>query len=502
MLKTYFVDFLRDARIFFNALIPKKILWSRAALLFAITLAAAIYRFAEIGNDISYDEAYTYLAFIRGSFWQTATDYHLPNNHIFLSLILNLTFRIFGGELWVLRIPTYLAGVLMIPASYALGKRLYSPSTGMLSAIAVSAFPELIQFSTVFRGYIIVAVFTLLVLVLGDELRRKKNRFGWAFLVMIFTLGLYTIPTMLFPFAILFFYFLFSVVVNDIGSSYVSKLDFLRYWLSSGILTGLATATLYSPILLFSRDDLFNHHWLIPVPWEILPNRMYGKLLNTWAEWTAPIPGWLVWLGVVGIIISFLFHKEFARQKIPLQIAFVAGIVTIILIQRPNAWPRVWSFAIGPLLVWASAGIVEPLSRFRIKAWSLHWAMVGIAFAALLWGGVQHIPDLSLHSQEMSNIEATADYLAAELQQDDLILIDGSHAPLLEYYLLRNGKSQKFFQREISFQRAIFVVVTKGRETLESMQNKFVEKYKLDINTFQLLRSYGNYKIYEVFPLQ
>ena len=159
MLKTFFVDFLKDTKFFFSALSPKKILWSRVALLFIITLAGAIYRLSEIGVDISGDEAYTYLAFIRGSLWQTASDYHLPNNHIFLSLILNLVLRIFGGELWVLRMPTFLAGILMVPASYALGKRLYSPATGILAAIAVAIFPELVHFSAIFRGYIVVAFF-------------------------------------------------------------------------------------------------------------------------------------------------------------------------------------------------------------------------------------------------------------------------------------------------------------------------------------------------------
>ena len=202
MIRIFLADFWKDIKRFFSELIPKKVFSTRAIFLFFITFAAAIYRLSEIGLGISYDEAYTYLAFIRGSLLQTAMDYHLPNNHIFLSLILNLVFHSFGGDLWVLRMPTLIVGVLMIPATYALGKRLYNPATGILAAIAVALFPALIHFAAIFRGYIFVAFFTLVVFILGDDLRRKKKRFGWLALIIVFILGLYTIPTMLFPFAI------------------------------------------------------------------------------------------------------------------------------------------------------------------------------------------------------------------------------------------------------------------------------------------------------------
>ena len=160
-----------------------------------------------------------------------------------MSLILNLIFHRFGGDLWILRMPTLLVGILMIPATYALGKRLYNPVTGVLAAIAVALFPELIHFSAVFRGYIFVAFFTLIVFILGDDLRREKNRFRWLVLIIVFILGLYTIPTMLFPFAIFYYWLFFSAWIGDFGESYHSKWDFLRYWLASGILTGLGTFT-------------------------------------------------------------------------------------------------------------------------------------------------------------------------------------------------------------------------------------------------------------------
>lgn len=493
-------DFWQDVKRFFSKLRPQEMRWGRFALLMGITLAGAVYRFAEIGLGISYDEAYTYLAFIRGSLLQTALDYHLPNNHIFLSLILNLVFHTFGGELWVLRIPTLLVGILMIPATYALGKRLYNAETGMLAALLVAIFPELIHFSAVFRGYVLVALFTLLAFILGDDLRREKNRFGWLLLSVVFVLGLYTIPTMLFPFAILYEWLLFSALIGDFGESYANKWDFLRYWAGSGILSGLGTIAAYLPILLYSREDLFNHHWLIPVPWALLADRMWGKLMNTWLEWTAPFPSWLAWLGVFFGVVAFAGYKKFAKHRFPLQIAFASGIITMILIQRPNAWGRVWSFSIALLLIWAAAGAAGVLGKLKIGQVSLAAAMLLFASVAAMGHAARLIPSLSLHPAERSNTQASADFLAQELRPNDMILMDGSHAPLLEYELLIQGDFEGYFDREQAHERIILVVVEKNGENLGVLQEKFAERYRFDLATLKHLRSFGNYQIYEVYP--
>ena len=515
-IKTFLIDFYKDAKSFLSALLPENLFSPRILLIFTITIAGAIYRFSEIGLGVSYDEAYTYLAFIRGTYLQTATDYHLPNNHIFLSLILNFIFHNFGGELWVLRLPTLFFGTLMIPATYALGKRLYNPETGIFAAFAVAIFPELIHFSATFRGYIIVALFTLLIFILGDDLRREKNRFGWLVLVVIFTLGLYTIPTMLFPFAILYYWLFFSVLVNDFGAeetsevlktsevssaSYTSNWDFLRYFFASGILTGLATLALYSPILLFSRDDLFNHHWLVPIPWEILLNRMMGKLMNTWIDWTAPFPTWLAWMGVFSALLTFIFHKKLAKHKFPLQIAFGLGITTMILIQRPNAWARVWTFSIAILLIWAAAGVVWLSAKLNIKNLSFDKILLGVMLVPLLWSSISLIPQLSLHIVEKSNGIASVDFLENELKSGDMILMDASHAPYFEYYLLVRGDNEIYFDRQKEFTRIILIVVNKDQENLDIMLQRFSEKYRFDLNTLKMLRRYGNYDIYEVFSL-
>ncbi|OQX61748.1 MAG: hypothetical protein B5M51_07220 [Anaerolinea sp. 4484_236] len=503
-----FAEFLRvfsdDTKRFFAALKPQKINWSRLGIILLITAAAAVFRIPETFSAITYDEAYTYLAFTRGSLWQTISDYHLPNNHILLSLIINLSLRVLGDHLWVMRLPTLLSGILMIPAVYLLGKRLYSPESGILAAILVAALPELISFSSIARGYIIIAFFTVIVLILGDYLRQEKNLFGWALVIIFFVLGLFTIPTMLFPFAAFYVWLFLAGLFNDIRDTYSSKFDFFKIWLFSGLIVAALTVLLYAPILLFSRDDLFNNHWLIPVPWELLADRMWGKSLNTWARWTRPISAWMVALWVVGFFSSLLFHKRIAKHKIPSQFAFLVGIIIVVLVQRPNAWPRVWSFLLAPLMIWASAGVIEILKKLPLKLKSrdlLPLLLNGMALIALLWNAANIIPSFPARAADQSNVEAVAAYLDKELQDGDLVLVNLANTPALQYYLETGGSSASYVRHKEPFERVFVVVVAKGDETLSSVLKRYGPKDDpLDGNDAILMQSYGSYEIYEIFP--
>ena len=496
-LKNFSLALWQDTKAFFKKLSFPRDEKREYLFLSAVMLVALGYRLRAIQGPITYDEAYNYLAFIRRPFIETMIDYHLPNNHIFLSLILNLTIRLFGDAQWVLRMPTVIFGILMIPATYGFGKRFYGKNTGLLAAVGVAVFPELIHYSSIFRGYILVALFTLLAFNLADDLRQEKNRFGWGVLVLILTLGLYTIPTMLFPFAILYVWFLQIILSKDFGEIYKSQWNFLRYIIISGALTGIGTAILYSPILILSPDDLFNHRWLIKVPLDMLFDQMKGKVIINWAIWFSDVPIWLVALGVIGIVISFLAHRRLAKHQLPLQFAFVIGVVGVLIVQRPNnPWARVWSFSIAFFMVWAAAGIMWVLQK--LKYGSLPNILLSLALAASVWGAWQNFHN----SIEKSKEQLVAELLAPRVQEGDIIFVEGDYAAPIEYYLLRAGKPRTLFQREQPFERAFLVIVTKGGYTFDDFIEKYAPKYALDIETLTPLYAFGNYEVYEIAPLR
>ncbi|GEM_PF-6728280 len=103
-------------------------------LLSLTVLSGLILRLAEMNKVLTHDEAYTYVAFASKSLWHAVTDYSLPNNHIFHTILVYLSAELIGLHPWSIRIPALLGGMAVILAVYFLGKTLYSENAGLLAA--------------------------------------------------------------------------------------------------------------------------------------------------------------------------------------------------------------------------------------------------------------------------------------------------------------------------------------------------------------------------------
>ena len=162
-------SFVQDAR---TAIVAQG--WLTIAALCGIMFVASVVRLENLDIPLGHDEAYMYSAFASRSLWHIISNYHLPNNHVLLSVIMKLTTDILGNHVWTLRLPTIIAGVFMVPAAYFFAKRFYSKETAILSSILVAVFPTLVQYSVLARGYIIVGLITLLLFTLADYVRLQK----------------------------------------------------------------------------------------------------------------------------------------------------------------------------------------------------------------------------------------------------------------------------------------------------------------------------------------
>jgi hypothetical protein len=88
-------------------------------------------------------------------------------------LILWLTIRAFGhGEFWV-RLPSLIAGTLIVPVLYAFGRELYDRRTGLIAAGFAAVSPMLVWYSQEVRMYEFATLFGLLALLM--QLRAVRN---------------------------------------------------------------------------------------------------------------------------------------------------------------------------------------------------------------------------------------------------------------------------------------------------------------------------------------
>ena len=103
-------------------------------------------------------------------------DRHPPLYH----LALWLDVRVFGyGELSV-RLPSLIAGTLVIPALYELGRELYDRRTGLFAAAFGAVSPLLIWYAQEARMYAFVTLFGLLALLTQLRVIRNGTMLNWA----------------------------------------------------------------------------------------------------------------------------------------------------------------------------------------------------------------------------------------------------------------------------------------------------------------------------------
>ena len=474
---------------------------SRQFALFLILLCGFILRVAALNDPISYDEAYTYQAFASQPLFVLLTDYHLPNNHIFHSLLVHFSALIFGNHLWILRLPALLAGMGLIWATYLFGNRLYAPEVGLASAALTAISPEAIMHATRARGYSLVALLTLLIFYLGLQVLTRKKWFLWLGIAILSALGFWTIPIMFFPFGILFLWLILESFSNDIFPAYAKRWEFFRYWLITGILSAIGTLILYFPVLRVSGTRyLLGNVYIAPAESGVYANILGERLLETANFWIKGLPTFLVILLVFGFFLGILFHRKLALVQIPFQLAAFLWMTAVIILRRPNAYSRFWSFLLAPMLIFSVAGLLGWGKQAQGHA-RLRW--LNSLLSILLLGGMiihtaQTIPTISTRWIEPNNAEAASEWLVERLEEGDMVLIGYPHNPSIWYYLGARGIPHGYWEARTDFTRAYLLTTNQSLE-------KLVHTYQLDATDFDLpnaiqVKNFGKIKIFLAYP--
>jgi hypothetical protein len=95
-------------------------------------------------------------------------------------LTLWLTIRAFGDSGFAVRLPSLIAGTLVIPVLYQLGRELYDRRTGLIAGAFAAVSPLLIWYSQEVRMYELVSLFGLLALLTQLRVIRNGTMLNWA----------------------------------------------------------------------------------------------------------------------------------------------------------------------------------------------------------------------------------------------------------------------------------------------------------------------------------
>ncbi len=419
--------------------------------LLLLSAVGAFVRFLWLDAPVQYDEAYTAIAFASRPVRALISDYHLPNNHVFHTLLVHFSLRLFGMHPWSLRMPVYLAGILLIPLGYLSARTLYGRPVARLSAALIAVSHPLILYAANARGYTLIALFTLAGLLLAAYILRHNSLLAWLGLAVIGALGAWTVPIMLYPFGMTLAWLFLGWLLGDAGRP--RPRAFLVFLIGCAFLTLTGALLLYLPILLNSGPQaLIGNRWVSPLPWGVLAEELPARLRNTWQEWHTSLPPLLAWSSNVCIGVALLAGSKQRRFRSPLWPAILIGILPILLIQRVAPIAKVWLFAQPLWLMGVAVGLwtlAQKVGSLLGSPRPLKTSARTLWVAAFLLGLVAIPWEYSLRQSTsrgaLGEMPAAADYILAHWQEGDGVVISNSYDAPLWFAFAERGMGKTAF---------------------------------------------------------
>jgi len=387
-----------------------------------------------------YDESVTYLYFVAQPWDTLLSSYIYPNNHVFHSVLAKVFVGVLGTDPWVIRLPAFLAGVAMIPATYSIGRRLFDPATAYIGAALVAASGALVLYSTNARGYTMVCLATLMLGELFVRLRERPSVLLWTAVALVMALGVWTIPVMLFPAGGLTLWFTLSALRGDTSQP---RSDLARLAIAT-LAAAALTALLYSPIAADAGlTPLTGNAFVRASPWLVFFRELTASVGPLLSSWTLGYPMLIAVIAGVCVVVGLVTERRATGFRVSLAGSMYVWCAVLLLVTHRAPYLRVWLFLVAPLALLASHGLVRLVSSAALGtrlATAGGWPGVGVAASLSIIVLVMRGIETSRDTGTLRDAERIARAFAAvRLRPGDRVFAPlPSNAPL-GYYLLRAG---------------------------------------------------------------
>jgi hypothetical protein len=395
-----------------------------AALVVIIAIGVAVRTF-NLSVPLKYDEAFTFLEYARYPFWSGISNYSAPNNHLLHTSFVHLSVILFGNHDWALRLPAFVFGTLIVPASYALGRIFCKDEAALVAAALVAGSSKLVEYSVNARGYMLLAFLSIALVAIGFRLIRTDTARAWAAFAVVAAFGFFAIPTMLYVYS--------GVLLWVLASSGYNRVVFKRILIVSFV-TFSMTVVLYLPALLHSglRALLLNP-FIQPLTLHDFLRQLPMLPIALWDSRIEAVPGPVLTALLIGFIITMFRDTNLLR----LSLSFVIAITTLIVFQRVIPPPRVFLFGLPIVFICASSGCLNLLSRWH---GNLRFALLRIAAVVLAaWMGLAGLRTGSVIASEetgsFQDITEVMNFLDSVTRPDDLVLMVLPVDQPFRYYL-------------------------------------------------------------------
>ena len=466
-------------------------------LLLIILLGGFAFRVLYLFQPLRHDEAFTFTNYASKPLFLALSNYSFPNNHLFHTLCVHISYLIFGNHTWAIRLPAFLAGIATLPVSYLLVRALYGKHTALITVGLIAVSSALIEYATNARGYAFIILLFLLTLSIANYLRKKNNTVAWLFLSILFAIGFHTVPVMLYPCGTVLLWMVLSAWQNDFSLSL--KQTCLQLF-KCGIVTVLLTSLLYLPVILASGMDAIIHNRFVqPMPISTFMAHLPTRLSDVWLQWSRDYSPILTTILMIFCGVALLFHRQMAQHKIGLALPACLSLAILLPTQGVLPPERVWLYLLPIFLMLVSVGIMVLIGQTLPYQMHSKAAMI-ITLCLSTWSIFGANTALNNYYPfgpgTLKDAEEITQYLKPQLQSGDRLVTIATAAPL-EYYFQKHQVPIDYLRESFTQSTRLIVLVLEKKYTLDQV----LKTAKIPAHEFsspKLWQSYPSARLYEM----
>ncbi len=439
-----------------------------------IFLSGVAIRLAFLNRPIMYDESFTFLEYAKNSFVNTISNYSYPNNHIFHTILVKICYSLFGGSLFAIRLPAFISGILLIPFSYLFCRKFYCKETALIAILFIASSGLLINYSTNARGYMIICVFFIFILLLLDNLKNAPSLFKWWLYVLCSSLGFYTIPTFLYSHIIIIF-----IAFIPFRKSNYYKFQFFKKIFYAQIAIAVTVFIMYLPVLMFSgAESIIANDAVSPINYNDWSSNIAESIFSTFNGWFFNFPVPVIILLLAGFLIFFFLSGAVKKLK-----WFLLGFLIILLIlflQKVIPPQRIWVFLCAPFLSICASGLFILINKINLKIF--FWKKYFFNITAVLIAFALSINIYFFGNDEepgFTDNEAIAAWLSNNLHNNDRLIAGIPIDYPLEFYLEKHNINYFQLRDKNKYSRLLVVVNSYFNQNVNEILKKEVKDSQL-----------------------
>ncbi len=454
---------------------------------FAIVLGVGL-RSYFMASSMTYDESYTFLTYVNRN-WGNVFNYSMPNNHIFHTILVKISTLIWGAHPLTIRLPSFLAGIVSIPLVFVLSRKIMGGEKYGVGAVLLAVTPYMIYYSANARGYTIIVCLSLVMICLGLECVDNPTLAKSVLIAAIASIGIYTIPTMVFPVAGVYLW----VVCLCCLRRYELKNIVNRFIIPVSIFTVIFVIILYIPVVLITNNginSIISNRFVTPQEYGVFFNELIPHICSTFISLTRNVPNVVISVFFMFVMFGLLKSIINKNYKILLLLpCMIVGSSVILILKHRIPFGRTWIFFIPVFIIVAEYGFYQLLNTFPEY---MKNTVISVLISVCIIVSFNVFSGKTFIRDSNTSLALVSLHLKRVINKNDTIHYGPGLWPSAKFYLWYNGVLDKQLNIVSNVRRrekgTDYFIQNISRESIEEMTKNKVVKL-IDLGSIVLYKN-------------